>query len=91
MAGEGEIQLRHMPGSLAPTNPPPPEQEADMLRIRMGTPMDDVEEAYIHLALAYTKNNKHRAAELLGISLRNLHNKVRAYAERNSKAASANS
>jgi len=91
MAGEGEIQLRHMPGALAPTNPAPQEQEADMLRIRMGTPMDDVEEAYIHLALAYTKNNKHRAAELLGISLRNLHNKVRAYAERKSKAASANS
>ena len=62
-----------------------------VLRVRVGTPMDDVEEAYIHLALNYTKNNKHRAAELLGISLRNLHNKVRAYAQRNSMAASANS
>jgi DNA-binding NtrC family response regulator len=93
MAVEGEIQLRHLPGVLAPVGSLPPQQEeesAEILRIRVGTPMDEVEEAYIHLALSYTKNNKHRAAELLGISLRNLHNKVRAYAQRDPKAASAN-
>jgi DNA-binding NtrC family response regulator len=92
MAGEGEIQLRHLPGALAPAPPPvPQDQSADLLRIRVGTPMNEVEEAYIRLALSYTKNNKHRAAELLGISLRNLHNKVRAWANRDTKAASANS
>ena len=92
MAGEGEIQLRHLPDALAPAPPPvPQDQSADVLRVRVGTPMNEVEEAYIRLALAYTKNNKHRAAELLGISLRNLHNKVRAWANRDTKAASANS
>jgi DNA-binding NtrC family response regulator len=90
MAGEGEIQLRHIPGALAPAPPVPQDQSEDLLRVRVGTPMNEVEEAYIRLALVYTKNNKHRAAELLGISLRNLHNKVRAYAER-AKAVSANS
>jgi transcriptional regulator with PAS, ATPase and Fis domain len=87
MAGEGEIQLRHVPGGLVPAPPAPQEQSDDVLKIRVGTSMDDVEEAYIRLALAYTKNNKHRAAELLGISLRNLHNKVRAYAQRNAPIA----
>jgi DNA-binding NtrC family response regulator len=93
MAVEGEIQLRHLPGVLAPAGGVPVQQEdsPDILRIRIGTSMDDVEEAYIHLALAYTKNNKHRAAELLGISLRNLHNKVRAYAQRNTMTASVSS
>ncbi len=82
MAGEGEIQLRHIPGALVPAPPIPQDQSDDLLRVRVGTPMNEVEEAYIRLALAYTKNNKHRAAELLGISLRNLHNKVRTYAQR---------
>ena len=90
MAGEGEIQLRHLPGALAPVPPAAEEQTGDVLRIRVGTRMNDVEEAYIRLALNYTKNNKHRAAELLGISLRNLHNKVRLYAQRNSMAVTAN-
>ncbi|HLK68115.1 MAG TPA: sigma-54 dependent transcriptional regulator [Bryobacteraceae bacterium] len=89
MAGEGEIQLRHVPGALVPAPPPPQEHSDDLLRIRVGTPMNEVEEAYIRLALAYTKNNKHRAAELLGISLRNLHNKVRTYAQRNTEAVGA--
>jgi DNA-binding NtrC family response regulator len=89
MAGEGEVGVRHLPGVLAPAPPVSEDQSLDLLRIRVGTPMNEVEEAYIHLALNYTKNNKHRAAQLLGISLRNLHNKVRAYAERNTKAATA--
>ena len=82
VAGEGEIELRHLPGALAPAPTAAEEQAGDVLRIRVGTRMNDVEEAYIRLALNYTKNNKHRAAELLGISLRNLHNKVRLYAQR---------
>jgi len=89
MAGEGEILLRHIPGALVPAPPVPQEQSDDLLRVRVGTPMNEVEEAYIRLALAYTKNNKHRAAELLGISLRNLHNKVRAYAQRANPAANS--
>jgi DNA-binding NtrC family response regulator len=91
MAGEGEILMKHLPGVLAPLPEPivPQDESPDLLRIRVGTPMCDVEEAYIHLALKYTRNNKHRAAELLGISLRNLHNKVRAYADRNAGAAAA--
>ena len=76
MAGEGEIQLRHLPGAVqrkaavvAPVAPAasgcaPPD---DMLQVPVGVPMSEVEETYIRLTLKHTKNNKKRAAELLGL------------------------
>ena len=41
--------------------------------------MSDVEQAYIDLVLKHTNNNKTRAAEILGISLKTLHNKLKEY------------
>jgi DNA-binding NtrC family response regulator len=38
--------------------------------------VDDVERRLILLTLDHTANNKTRAAELLGISLKTLHNKL---------------
>ena len=43
--------------------------------------MSEVEQAYIDLVLKHTNNNKTRAAQILGISLRTLHNRVRATSE----------
>ena len=91
LAGEGEIQLHHLPGAAAP--PPPPEPVAaqlppeDALQVRAGSPMSEIEEAYIRLTLKHTKNNRRQAAELLGICLRTLHSKLRLY--ESGKAASA--
>jgi transcriptional regulator with PAS, ATPase and Fis domain len=54
LAGEGEIQLHHLPGAAAPPPPPqiasqsPPE---DALQVRAGSPMSEIEEAYIRLTL----------------------------------------
>lgn len=87
MAGDGEIQLRHLPGAV---NAVPPTRVAqvelavqssqeDMLQVPVGVPMSEVEEAYVRLTLKHTKNNKTRAAELLGLCLRTLHNKMRSY------------
>jgi len=45
----------------------------------VGARMDEVEEAYFRLTLKYTQDNKTRAAELLGISLRTLHNRILTY------------
>ena len=83
IAAEGEIQLRHLASASAPAPPPPPPvvqaPPEDVLQVPVGSRMVDVEEAYVRLTLKYTKNNKKRAAELLGLCLRTLHNKLRLY------------
>ena len=41
-----------------------------------GTTVDEAERRLIVLTLDHTRNNKTRAAEILGISLKTLHNKL---------------
>ena len=84
VASEGEIQLRHLPAAgvapaPAPVAAPPPPSDDNMLHVPVGSRMVEVEEAYVRLTLKHTKNNKKRAAELLGLCLRTLHNKLRSY------------
>ena len=87
IACDGEIQLQHLPGAVQPKQPVvapvvPLAQaapRADMLQVPVGVPMSEVEEAYVRLTLKHTHNNKTRAAELLGLCLRTLHNKIRSY------------
>jgi DNA-binding NtrC family response regulator len=97
VAGAGEIGLRHLPAPFAVGGSVPASVAAvpasvaavpdDVLQVRAGSPMSDVEEAYVRLTLKYTNNNRRRAAELLGICLRTLHSKLRTY--QNGKAAAA--
>jgi transcriptional regulator with PAS, ATPase and Fis domain len=51
----------------------------DGLRLRPGMSVDEAERRLIFETLAFTENNKTRAAELLGISLKTLHNKLKEY------------
>src|SRR5579871_3850480 len=88
LAGEGEVQMRHLPTALAPSPEPPPQPTAsDQLQIPVGARMKEVEEAYIRLVLKHTNNNRKRAAEILDIGLHTLYNKLRAYREEEEKAA----
>jgi DNA-binding NtrC family response regulator len=96
VAAEGEVQLRHLPAALATANAKPAfrarEVEAvhgDVLQVRVGTRMAEVEEAYIRLTLKHTNDNKRKAAQLLGLCLRTLHNKLRAWERREAKAVAA--
>jgi transcriptional regulator with PAS, ATPase and Fis domain len=50
--------------------------------VPLGMPIDEVERLLIMRTLQKTENNKTRAAEMLGISLKTLHNKLNAYRER---------
>ncbi len=54
----------------------------DTLSLPVGTPLEECERQMIMRTLQKTRNNKTRAAELLGISLKTLHNKLNLYRER---------
>ena len=56
--------------------------EADMVRVAIGTTVEEAEKNLILRTLEHTKNNKTRAAEILGISLKTLHNKLKEYGAR---------
>jgi DNA-binding NtrC family response regulator len=49
------------------------------IKFPVGTTVDAMERELILQTLAATGNNKTRAAELLGISLKTLHNKLKEY------------
>jgi DNA-binding NtrC family response regulator len=54
----------------------------DTISLPVGTPLDEVERQMITRTLKKTGNNKTRAAQLLGISLKTLHNKLNLYRDR---------
>ena len=91
VAVEGTILPRHLPvDSGVPSNPEVAESLDDgSLRIRVGPQMSEVEQAYIDLVLKHTNNNKTRAAEILGLSLRTLQNRAR-MSEKEAKRVCAN-
>jgi DNA-binding NtrC family response regulator len=82
VAGEGIINIHHLPhdfGATGPNRPAPRLVEPDTVRLPVGTTVGDAEKALITVTLQHTKNNKTRAAEILGISLKTLFNKLKEY------------
>lgn len=54
---------------------------ANSVKVEVGTTVDEAERLLIVKTLASTNNNKTRAAEILGISLKTLHNKLKEYSQ----------
>ncbi|HUA59930.1 MAG TPA: sigma-54 dependent transcriptional regulator [Verrucomicrobiae bacterium] len=92
LAGEGNIELRHLPAFLQgrPDVSLPAEsgevlasapavEDPGVIRFAVGTTVEDAEKALILRTLEHTHNNKTRAAVILGISLKTLHNKLKEY------------
>jgi DNA-binding NtrC family response regulator len=80
VACQGTIVPEHLPPDPYIDNgtlPSPKLIEDQALRIQVGPPMSEIEQAYIDLVLKHTNNNKTRAAQILGVSLRTLQNRVR--------------
>src|SRR5689334_12142248 len=80
VAGEGLIRLIHLPSPTFGTSPGPyARPSADYegpIMLRPGQPLTKIEEAYIQLTLEHVHGNRKRAAEMLGISLRTLQNRI---------------
>ena len=66
------IEHRHLPPTLIERG----EASLPTMTISPGTTVDEAERRLIVLTLEHTHNNKTRAAETLGISLKTLHNKL---------------
>lgn len=86
------IEPRHLPpGFGAPA--PHIVNDANAIRIGVGTTVEEAERQLILKTLEATHNNKTRAAEILGISLKTLHNKLKEYGQQpqyqHAEAASA--
>jgi DNA-binding NtrC family response regulator len=80
------IRTEHLPSpprSAAGAQPPLAAGEGGSvdgaLRLPIGTTVDEAERQLILRTLGHTGNNKTRAAEILGISLKTLHNKLHRY------------
>ena len=81
LTGEGAIRKVHLPGSFNAAAAVPDAGGGDpaAVRLRVGSTIDEAEKALIQHTLLHTRNNKTRAAEILGISLKTLHNKLKEY------------
>jgi DNA-binding NtrC family response regulator len=67
------IETKHLPPILS--NEPPVHQQAQVA-LAPGTTVEEAERRLILMTLEHTRDNKTRAAEILGISLKTLHNKL---------------
>jgi DNA-binding NtrC family response regulator len=68
------IELRHMPPALI--DEPTPVVQQPQVALAPGTTVEEAERRLIMMTLEHTRDNKTRAAEILGISLKTLHNKL---------------
>jgi transcriptional regulator with PAS, ATPase and Fis domain len=73
------IEPKHLPPGFGQVTPRPVVQEANAVRLGVGTTVEEAERLLIIKTLEATNNNKTRAAEILGISLKTLHNKLKEY------------
>ena len=97
LTGEGTIEMKHLPAILQNRAATPATTTAaaadttavptDLVQFSIGTTVEEAEKGLILRTLEHTKNNKTRAAEILGISLKTLHNKLKEYGSKEASVA----
>jgi len=85
----GMIETKHLPPGFGHAPLRTPTSDPDSVRLGVGTTVGEAEKLLILKTLEATSNNKTRAAEILGISLKTLHNKLKEYGSAASETASA--
>jgi len=73
------IETKHLPPGFGHAPIRLSADDADSIRVGVGTTVGEAERLLILKTLESTNNNKTRAAEVLGISLKTLHNKLKEY------------
>ncbi len=75
------VEMRHLPPGFGKAITRAPIHDANSVHLGVGTTVDEAERLLILKTLEATRNNKTRAAEILGISLKTLHNKLKEYGQ----------
>ncbi len=83
------VETKHLPPGFGQTTLRTSADDPDALRLGVGTTVEEAEKLLILKTLEATSNNKTRAAEILGISLKTLHNKLKEYGNAGADAALA--
>jgi DNA-binding NtrC family response regulator len=73
------IEVRHLPPGFGTAQVRTAEVDPNAIHLGVGTTVEEAEKQLILRTLSSTNNNKTRAAEILGISLKTLHNKLKEY------------
>jgi len=76
------IEPKHLPPGFGKAFVRAPVHDANSVHLGVGTTVGEGERLLILKTLETTHNNKTRAAEILGISLKTLHNKLKEYGQR---------
>lgn len=88
LGAEGLLDTHHLPPGFGKSadRPPEPSVPENAIHIEIGSTIDDAERKLILKTLEAHGNNKTRAAETLGISLKTLHNKLKEYGNSTSES-----
>jgi len=74
------IDIQHLPQEIRDVKERP-----EVIPIKIGTPLEDVEKEMLIQTLRVTKGNKRKAAQLLGINVRTIHRKIEEIQESHSE------
>jgi len=83
------VETKHLPLGFGHVPLRPAVHDPNALHLGVGTTVEEAERLLILKTLESTNNNKTRAAEILGISLKTLHNKLKEYGAAASPGSSA--
>jgi len=78
------VEPKHLPPGFGKFVSRVPVNDGNSIHLGVGTTVDEAERLLIVKTLESTHNNKTRAAEILGISLKTLHNKLKEYGQQGS-------
>src|SRR6516165_9887848 len=81
------VETKHLPPGFGQITPRQAANDPDAVRLGVGTTVGEAEKLLILKTLEATSNNKTRAAEILGISLKTLHNKLKEYGSASNDSA----